>query len=182
MTELHDAMLEYRQKWILDGRPRGGEHQSFANYKSAKYLFRDELRKAKENYEINASNLIEDSLEFDHKTAWSLINCRRSHKSNAVILKTNDNLLTDPNDVCNEFAKHFEQIVKIPNDAPNDPDIVKRVSDFRAQCCDGEIRHIETDELSKLLKGLSNNKACGIDGITYEHLKYGGKLLEKHLM
>jgi hypothetical protein len=28
---------------------------------------------------------------------------------------------------------------------------------------------------------LSNNKACGIDGITYEHLKHGGKLLEKHL-
>ena len=181
LTELHDAMLEYRQKWILDGRPRGGEHQSFANYKSAKYLFRDELRKENENYEKNASNLIEDSLEFDQKTAWSLINCRRSRKSNAVILKTNGNLLTDPNDVCNEFAKHFEQIANIPNDAPDDPDIVKRVSDFRTQCCDGEIRHIETDELSKPLKGLSNNKACGIDGITYEHLKHGGKLLEKHL-
>ena len=174
-------MLECRQRWILDGRPRGSKHQSFANYKSAKYLFRDELRKANVNFEINASNLIEDSLEFDQKTAWSLINCRRSRKSNAAILKTNGNLLTDPNDVCNEFAKHFEQISKIPNDAPDDPDIVKRVSDFRAQCCDGEIRLIETDELSKLMKGLSNNKACGIDGITYEHLKYGGKLLEKHL-
>ena len=65
-------------------------------------------------------------------------------------MKTNGNLLTDPNDVCNEFAKHFEQIAKIPNDAPDDPDIVKRVSDTRGQCCDGEIRHIETDELSKL--------------------------------
>ena len=32
-----------------------------------------------------------------------------------------------------------------------------------------------------MVKGLSNNKACEIDGITYEHLKYGGKLLEKHL-
>jgi hypothetical protein len=53
-------------------------------------------------------------------------------------LKTNGNLLTDPNDVCNEFAKHFEQIANIPNDAPDDPDIVKRVSDFRTQCCDGE--------------------------------------------
>ena len=31
------------------------------------------------------------------------------------------------------------------------------------------------------MKGLSNNKACGIDGIIYEHLKYSGKLLEKHL-
>jgi hypothetical protein len=31
------------------------------------------------------------------------------------------------------------------------------------------------------LKGPSNNKACGIDGIIYEHLKYSGKLLEKHL-
>jgi hypothetical protein len=106
-------MLECRQRWILDGRPRGSKHQSFANYKSAKYLFRDELRKANVNFEINASNLIEDSLEFDQKTAWSLINCRRSRKSNAAILKTNGNLLTDPNDVCNEFAKHFEQIVRI---------------------------------------------------------------------
>jgi hypothetical protein len=67
--------------------------------------------------------------------------------------------------MCNEFAKHFEQIANIPNDAPDDPDIVKRVSDFRTQCCDGEIRHIETDELSKPLKGLSYNKACGIDGV-----------------
>ena len=121
LTGLHDAMLEYRQRWILDGPPRGDEHQSFANYKSAKYLFRDELRKANENYEINASNLIKDSLEFDQKTAWSLINCRRSRKSKAVILKTNGNLLTHPNDVSNEFAKHFEQIAKIPNDAPDDP-------------------------------------------------------------
>jgi hypothetical protein len=78
-----------------------------------------ELRKENENYEKNASNLIEDSLEFDQKTAWSLINCRRSRKSNAVILKTNGNLLTDPNDVCNECAKHFEQIARIPNDAPD---------------------------------------------------------------
>ena len=31
------------------------------------------------------------------------------------------------------------------------------------------------------MKGPSNNKACGIDGIIYEHLKYSGKLLEKHL-
>jgi hypothetical protein len=41
--------------------------------------------------------------------------------------------------VCNEFAKHFEQIANIPNDAPDDPDIVKRLSDFRTQCCDGNL-------------------------------------------
>jgi hypothetical protein len=64
--------------------------------------------------------------------------------------------------VCNEFAKHFEQIAKIPNDAPDNPDIVKRVSDFRAQCCDGEIRHIEIDELSKLLKVLGSKHTVQI--------------------
>jgi hypothetical protein len=45
------------------------------------------------------------------------------------------------NDVCNEFAKHFEQIANIPNDAPDDPDIVKRVSDFRTQRC---VVHLES--------------------------------------
>ena len=31
------------------------------------------------------------------------------------------------------------------------------------------------------MSSLPNGKACGIDGISYEHLKYGGKVLVRHL-
>ena len=43
------------------------------------------------------------------------------------------------------------------------------------------IRHVQTSELSKLIKSLPNKKAPGIDGISFEHLKFGGQLLVDHL-
>jgi hypothetical protein len=36
-------------------------------------------------------------------------------------------------------------------------------------------------DVSEICTRLKNNKACGHDNISYEHIKYGGKLLIKHL-
>ena len=45
----------------------------------------------------------------------------------------------------------------------------------------GPIKPVTFDELQKLIMSLPNKKAGGLDGIVYEHLKYGGNLLSKHL-
>jgi hypothetical protein len=40
---------------------------------------------------------------------------------------------------------------------------------------------IKLSDASEICTHLKNNKACGSDNISYEHIKYGGKLLIKHL-
>jgi hypothetical protein len=40
---------------------------------------------------------------------------------------------------------------------------------------------IKLSDVSEICTRLKNNKACGHDNISYEHIKYGGKLLIKHL-
>ena len=180
LTELHRSILEFRQIWINENRPRGNHHQSYSDYKSSKNIFRDEMRKAFENHQLSVSKQIEESLETDQKLAWILINSRKQRKSNNVILKSNGKVI-ELKDVCNEFAKHFEKVAKIPCSAADDSDIVEKVSLIRQKCNNDMIRLVKPSELSKILIKLPNKKASGLDGISYEHLKYGGRLLEQHL-
>ncbi|CAG2202184.1 unnamed protein product [Mytilus edulis] len=45
LTELHDYMIQRRNVWISEHRPRGEEYESYLSYKNSKNCFRNELRR-----------------------------------------------------------------------------------------------------------------------------------------
>lgn len=173
LTNLHKNMMFFRKIWIIEGRPRNNTHESYKDYKLSKKMFRNELSSAYEEYMSSLCTQIQESLEADQKLAWSVINCRK--------IKSDDKVLYSASDVCNEFAKHFESIAMVDESYNDSDDIFRKLQSLRSVNHEHNIRPVDINELSKLLNSLPNKKACGIDGISYEHLKYGGKLLARHL-
>lgn len=115
LSELHREVNTLRQIWTSEGKPRGNNCESFVNYKFMKKTFRDEMRKAYDNYMTSISENIQNSIEVDQKLAWTLINSRKPKQSNCVTLKSGGKVFHDISEVCNEFANHFESIAKVTN-------------------------------------------------------------------
>ncbi len=81
---------------------------------------------------------------------------------------------------------HFQDVFCIPEyEDPGRSDYLKdRVNDIRRQLYNQRTTdHTNFDgiDLMKICESLKEGKACGHDQISYEHIKYGGKLLLKHL-
>jgi hypothetical protein len=61
----------------------------------------------------------------------------------------------------------------------------KKVKDIFRKSVDDDDEHLKeaitNDEISLLCSRLKCGKAGGLDNITYEHLKYGGRFLNEHL-
>jgi hypothetical protein len=103
-----------------------------------------------------------------------------------VKLKKGDSVFTDPNDVSNIWYDHFRNVFSPStySDQGRQDEISERVSTIRTlvkeRIRDDEMV-IKLSDVSEICTRLKNNKACGHDNISYEHIKYGGKLLIKHL-
>ncbi|CAC5382904.1 unnamed protein product [Mytilus coruscus] len=152
----------------------------YLSYKNSKNCFRNELRRVYDEYVADMSNDIEKSIDVDQRLAWCIINSRRSRNTSDILLKLNNKLVNDPESVCAKFANLFEAIAKT-SDHTEDKVNIKLLNLIRNRCDNDSIRPVYFEELSKLVINLPNGKACGLDGISYEHLKYGGKLLLRHL-
>ena len=146
LTETHREMMFYRTIWINEQRPRGVNFSSYVNYKSAKDCFRRELRKAYENHILSVSEEIEGFIEINQKRAWSIINSRRTKNTSVISLKNNGKHITDPTEVSNEFANHFEKIaqISVKEDALND-----KVQNIRNTCGKENTTPVTIAELSK---------------------------------
>ncbi|CAC5390407.1 unnamed protein product [Mytilus coruscus] len=141
--------------------------------------FLNELRRVYDEYVADMSNDIEKSIDVDQHLAWCIINSRRSRNTSDILLKLNNRLVNDPKSVCAEFANLFEAIAKT-SDHTEDKVNIKLLNHICNRCDNDPIRPVYFEELSKLVIDLPNGKACGLDGISYEHRKYGGKLLLRH--
>ena len=112
LSTLHRNMIQTRDSWIADNRPRRMTHETYKNYKHSKNNFRSELRKAYENHVAEASMYIEKSVDVDQRAAWSIINSRRSRNCSDIFLKNENSIINDPENVCSAFANHFENVAK----------------------------------------------------------------------
>ena len=109
-------------------------------------------------------NTSDHKKDVDQKTIWSAFrNKRRS--SYIRCLKISNKIITLPVDVCNEMADNFS---KVFSDGSED-DFDNNLSD--------EVFSISPKLVSNICSKLPNNKSCGLDGIFYEHIKYGWSYL-----
>ena len=149
-------------------------------------MLREFLRKALDEYESSLAKQIKEDIDYDQKSVWSIINKRKKKPSICNALKKGDSVFTDPNDVSNIWYDHFRNVFSPStySDQGRQDEISERVSTIRTlvkeRIRDDEIV-IKLSDVSEICTRLKNNKACGHDNISYEHIKYGGKLLIKHL-
>ena len=181
VKKCHADMSYHRGLWINEGRPRGMQFVTFRLYKKAKDKFRITLQNAYSIYETEFYNSLDAACDVDQKTLWSALrNKRRS--SYIRSLKISDKIITLPVDVCNEMADHFSKVFS--DGAEDDFDnnfklnLEAKVSAFKANAVlSDEVFSISPKLVNNICSKLPNNKSCGLDGISYEHIKYGGSYL-----
>lgn len=86
----------------------------------------------------------------------------------------------------NVWQEHFETVfsksVYLEHNRENDLfDSVKAIRDHHKQCKGDDLSGFGYLDVINICEHLKNNKACGHDKIAFEHLKYGGRLLLRHL-
>jgi hypothetical protein len=94
-------------------------------------------------------------------------------------LNVNDNTITDPEAICNAMADHFRCVFSdTTEDHFNDnfkSYLEEKLSNFKINALTSDEEFcISASQVKTICTNLPNNKACGLDGIFYEHIKHGG--------
>ena len=162
------------------------QHALFRAHKTSKREFRRELEIAYDLYLQECAQKKEDSIDVDQRYVWSVLKSRRKKRVICRELKVNGDVYTDYNDICEAWAKHFESIFKTDRTLihQDKEQYLKQQINMIRQASkrdDSTIPTITIDEVFYICKSLKNNKSTGLDNISYEHVKFGGKTLKTHL-
>lgn len=190
LSNFHNSMLEMRRKWYDDGKPRGYDHPSYVEYKSIKRQFRKSLREAFDKYMSDQLNEIERSGEIDQKLFWNLYKKRKCRsKYIQTELKYEGTTYREPVSITGAWATHFENLFQEKTDDLFDEPfrhvIETKMEEIQANIHDEYDEYlskpITASEVKQTCLKLKSNKAGGIDGLVYEHFKYGHSMLFVHL-
>ncbi|CAG2220498.1 unnamed protein product [Mytilus edulis] len=159
---------------------------AFVTYKNSKRLFRAALRKAFDEFESSTARRLEKEIDIDQKHAWTILNRRKKKSSGCMSLKKDGILYTDSDDICDIWYEHFCTVFSPTNykDCNRQNEISEKVKAIRNSATKDTSANwitFEFSEVHDICNKLKCNKACGHDDIAYEHLRFGGKLLMKHL-
>lgn len=191
LTELSKANKHAFSEWKKAGRPHEKENKLFCDYKKAKKEFRQNQRKHQYEYELRGMNELENTGFIDNKLFWSLVNKSRkiTRKRVGLLRDINGDIVTDVDKIRNIWANHFitlftAQTEQAPPNLHHIDMINSAVKTADSNADDSSLFAcpFTYEELQIVIKKLKKNKATGDDGITAEHLKYGGILLNKCML
>lgn len=141
-----------------------------ANFKFLKKRFSSELRKIKSQ---ELTSKIRNAGVNISKTSWDIVDQVSHYKKKKKIscsntsLQVEDNLVTDPDVLCNVFNEHFLNIPRPasiacpPNTIP-EPDIPQSIF----------FSPVTEIELLRIVRDLPNKVSAGIDGVSYKVIKF----------
>ena len=97
----------------------------------------------------------------------------------------NGEVLTDIDSICQSWKEYFQKLYTPEDTGKYDNDFKTFVEMKLAEFgCDANMQYedilredFSCDEVLRVIKCLKNNKAAGWDGVTAEHVKYGGEAL-----
>ena len=182
LTSLNKANKRVRQEWIDAGRPEDPLHPVKVRYKKAKSDFRREQRRLKYEYEIKCMEEISSTQEIDQRYFWYAVNkTRKKQKRINPILNDNGIMLTDVDDIRNEWNSYYRKLFNcyagerdgaFENHVDNTLRVVASIELTEIDFLEGGM--ITHEEVKKQVSKMKCNKAPGWDGITAEHIKNGG--------
>ncbi|CAC5390730.1 unnamed protein product [Mytilus coruscus] len=140
-----------------------------------------------EDYTFAESNLaktIESNLEINQKTVCTIINNRKNESSACSALVKDGVTHTDPKKINDIWLSHFQNVFSPSTytDTKRETEIAEKLSSI-CKLVNRDQNNItfKLSDVNEICSKLKNNKACGHDGLFYEHIQYCGKLLIKHL-
>ena len=187
LNNLHKNMLHCRVIWLNEGRPRNG--LTFMKYKDSKRVFRNAHRKAIDYYLSQLHNEIDEAAEVDQDKFWYLVNQKKYGLNNAAVSEMifNGVACRDSSSILNGWQSYFTDLYSVDQNPNYDHSFASSVSDFLAQQdasnhsydsgLSGHQFCVTPEIIKRLLLKAKRNKAAGDDGINYEHMFYGGKII-----
>ena len=171
--------------WSSAGRPRDNENELWIQYKSANNDFQKEYKRMEYEDQFRIQKELERNDDLNQKTYWQIINKTRKGKKHMIkSLSINDKLVTDDQEMADGCAEYFENLYRKNEDI--DPMHVQKVEQLVAYYSENSKvdrqdpvlgTSFTTFEVKACIKKLKLGKAAGPDGITAEHVKYGGDSL-----
>ena len=183
LKDLHAVMRQRRRNWILAGKPRGDNDESYRQYKHAKRQFRYQHRKCAENYLNELNKDIDDAAELDSAFFWKKINRKRkgSTSSAGAEVEFKGQVCRDPQQIATGWGEYFETLYADTERSHYDTEfkaqVDLKVGNIMAElssCPDRDPGNFSVLEIRKAIKLLKSKKACGNDNIYNEHIIHGG--------
>ena len=110
LSTLRDVMRTYRVDWIINCKCHDMKCELFYKYKKSKSEVREALRAAFDEYESSIVKQIENDIDVDQKSVWTILNKRKQKSSIMQSLGKKGTLVTDRNEILNVWQEHFETI------------------------------------------------------------------------
>ena len=187
LRDLHHKMKTKRGVWTGAGKPRNPTCRSYIEYKDAKRNFRRCHRHYVEKYLQSQNEEIDRAAEIDSNMFWRMVNARRKASANRAgseIIFNGKHFNTSA-EITTEWGKYFKDLYSPTNndyfDNSFDTLVSSEMNQIDRVLSDSanplEYPEISVDEVGSAVKLAHKNKAGGEDGITYEHVIYGGEFL-----
>ncbi|KAJ8320664.1 hypothetical protein KUTeg_002251, partial [Tegillarca granosa] len=118
VKQAHSNERKMRNIWLLDGKPRGFQHVSYANYKAAKDCFRRVQKAASEKHLEETYSDIDRAAGLVIRLFWKLINAKRK-KTNKVYpeIIVNGEMFTNPEDVAGSYLSFIFELLLFVTDS-----------------------------------------------------------------
>ncbi|VDI24965.1 Hypothetical predicted protein [Mytilus galloprovincialis] len=169
-------------KWKQAGQPKSKDNKYFNELKQTK----KDLRSAQRQLEASKrqDNLINimELRETDQKQFYKLIKRQRDHNYiSTSVLRYNDKIFSDSIAICETWADYFQEL-STPFDneffdnsykqlVEDDVKILQDLFNTNKE----PLEFLSEDDVGKCIMSFKNGKAADEQGITIEHLKYGGQ-------
>ena len=178
-----------RSNWVTWGKPRDSNHVVYCSYKAAKRHFRRKHRQTIERYMKNQFEEIDKLAEVNSSLFWDHINSRRKKSASTPGSNINfgGNNVYSEREITDEWARYFSKLYTPSESCAFDEpfkqtvcDTVRRLN-HEAYEPESSVISISSEEVEAAVKLTHKGKACGDDGIFYEHILFAGVVLYKML-
>lgn len=179
LSALHRTMAGLRRNWVNAGKPRNSNHSAYSAYKSAKRNFRRKHRQASENYMKKQIDEIDNLAEVDSSLFWHHVNVRRKKSSNSPgsSIKFDNKIMNNEREINNAWARYFENLYTPFDDQTFDESFKNSISESVQAYINTGVSDdvcVSAEEVRSAVRMAHRGKACGDDGIFYEHILFGG--------
>ncbi len=188
LTQLEKAKFGAKKIWDQAGRPRDANAETYKNYKEAKRAYRCAYRKAEHEYNLKCQQDIKETEMMDQRYFWYLVRRARkqplSNMQNGIVNESGT-VVTESSDLLDAWVEHFVTLSKPQEGCDFDDDFKHYVENVVSEIDGGSVAWHESlfdipftiPETQKVCNSMKCGKAGGWDGITPEHIKFGGRRL-----
>ena len=146
--------------------------EMWQKYKEQKKKVKYMIMNAKGEYENEKVKELREKGEEGSKDWYRFLRGEKCADGRVSELLVNGDRVNDRKDIANAIKEFWENISNMNIDGMNERELELKIETKDLRSLDNVIQRTE---IERVLKGLKNGKATGMDGIPYEFYKHGGE-------